>query len=142
MRRLTRFVAVALALAAAYLLAWPTPIDPVAWAALHDAGYAGAFAVNSRLRQLSHLSLDADSGPEHVVVREEGGRTWVYAALASGRIVRMAPDGSARELVAATGGRPLGFDFDAEGALIVADPMWGEHGGLLRVSGRGEAARV
>ena len=141
-RKVLSIVAVLIALAAAFLLLWPTPVSPVAWHAPVDSGYSGAFAANDRMKTLQHLSLEGDEGPEHVVVRDEDGQTWVYVALGSGRIVRMHPDGSAREVVVSTGGRPLGFDFDASGALIVADAMWGAHGGLLRVTGRGEAARI
>ena len=141
-RKVLSIVAVLIALAAAFLLLWPTPVSPVAWHAPVDAGYSGAFAANDRMKTLQHLSLDGDEGPEHVVVRDEDGQTWVYVALGSGRIVRMHPDGSAREVVVSTGGRPLGFDFDASGALIIADAMWGAHGGLLRVTGRGDAARI
>jgi sugar lactone lactonase YvrE len=57
---------------------------------------------------------------------------WLYVAVDSGAIIRLRPDGSAREVVVRTGGRPLGFDFDASGALVIADPMVGKHGGLLR----------
>jgi sugar lactone lactonase YvrE len=142
MRKALSIAAILIVLAAAYLLLWPTPVAPVAWSAPVDAGYTGVFAPNDRLKSLQHLPLDGDEGPEHIVVRDEDGQTWVYAALGSGRIVRMHPDGSAREVVVRTGGRPLGFDFDADGALIIADPMWGAHGGLLRVTGRGDAARV
>jgi sugar lactone lactonase YvrE len=56
-----------------------------------------------------------------VVLRD--GR--LYAAVASGRILRMNPDGSAAEVVADTGGRVLGFDFDADGRLIAADAVKG-----------------
>jgi len=49
----------------------------------------------------------------------------LYAAVASGNILRMNPDGSAREVFANTGGRVLGFDFDAAGRLIAADAMRG-----------------
>ena len=91
--------------------------------------------LNFGLAALQALPLDGDSGPEHVVVRAEDGRAWVWAAVTgsdnlSGRIVRMRPDGGGREVVVDTGGRPLGFDFDATGAMIVADPMVGRHGGL------------
>jgi sugar lactone lactonase YvrE len=65
---------------------------------------------------------------------------WLYAAVTSGAIVRMRPDGSEQATVIRTGGRPLGFDFDAQGALIVADPMAGGHGGLWRVTGQGATA--
>jgi sugar lactone lactonase YvrE len=131
-----------LALGVAYLLLWPVPVEPVVWSAPKAPGYAGPHAVNSRLASLRHLDLAGDLGPEHVAVREEAGVPWVWMALASGAIVRMREDGSAREVVVHTGGRPLGFDFDAEGALIVADPMWGRHGGLLRITGRGGAAKI
>jgi sugar lactone lactonase YvrE len=80
-----------------------------------------------------------------VVVREEQGEPWIWMAVAAadqraGRIVRMRPDGRDREVVFASTGRPLGFDFDSAGALIVADPRFGAHGGLLRVTGRGADA--
>ncbi len=142
LRRVFGIAAVLVVPAAAYLLWWPTPITPVAWQAPADAGFSGAFAANDRLSRLEHLALDGDEGPEHVVARVEDGQLWIYMALGSGRIVRMHPDGSARADVVRTGGRPLGFDFDAGGALVIADPMWGTHGGLLRVTGRGMAARI
>jgi sugar lactone lactonase YvrE len=41
-----------------------------------------------------------------------------------------------------TGGRPLGFDFDADGAMVIADPMAGPHGGLLRATGTGANVKV
>lgn len=130
---------------AGYLLAWPIPVHPVVWSAPAAPGYVGPHAVNTRLSALTHLPLGGDVGPEHVVVREEQGEPWIWMAVAAadqraGRIVRMRPDGRDREVVFASTGRPLGFDFDRSGALIVADPMYGAHGGLLRVTGRGADA--
>ena len=49
----------------------------------------------------------------------------LYAGMASGNIVRMNPDGSAQEVFVNTGGRVLGFDFDAAGRLIAADAVKG-----------------
>lgn len=118
----------------AYLLLWPVPIAPMAWNAPEDAGYSGAFERNERLAALQHLSLGDDEGPEHVMVRDG----WVYAAVASGAILRMKPDGSAREVAVNTGGRPLGFDFDARGGLVVADAMKG----LLRVTELGPKPKI
>ncbi|MGZ5267331.1 MAG: SMP-30/gluconolactonase/LRE family protein [Caldimonas sp.] len=126
---------------AAYLLMWPVPVQPVAWVAPKAPGYEPPHAANTRLAGLQGIALEGDEGPEHIVVRDG----WVYAAVASGAIVRMRPDGSAREIVVNTGGRPLGFDFDAQGAMIIADPMAGAHGGLLRAdlsSGVGKDAKV
>ena len=127
-----------LVLVIAYLLFWPVPIAPVVWNAAPAPGYVGPHAVNQKLAGLQAIDLGVDSGPEHIVVRDG----WVYAAVSSGSIVRMRPDGSGREIVVSTGGRPLGFDFDAQGALLVADPEYGAHGGLLRVTGTGTAAKI
>jgi sugar lactone lactonase YvrE len=49
----------------------------------------------------------------------------IYTAVSSGRILRMAADGSQQEVFAETGGRALGLDFDAQGRMIVADAMLG-----------------
>ncbi len=43
----------------------------------------------------------------------------------NGDILRMDPDGAKQEVFANTGGRVLGFDFDAGGRMIAADPMKG-----------------
>jgi len=67
------------------------------------------------------MPLGGEEGPEHVVVRGSE----LFVAVASGKILRMAPDGTAREVYADTGGRVLGFDFDSAGNLIAADAMKG-----------------
>ena len=43
----------------------------------------------------------------------------------SGNLLRMEPDGGKQEVFANTGGRVLGFDFDAQGRMIAADAMKG-----------------
>ncbi len=138
MRKILLGLAAAAVLLLAYLLCWPVPVRPVAWNAPPAPGYTGPHAANTRLAALQHLPLGGDTGPEHVVAREG----WLYVAVASGAIVRMRPDGSAREVVVHTGGRPLGFDFDASGALLIADPMAGKHGGLFRATGHGAQAKL
>jgi len=120
-----RFVYALLALVAAlaaYLTFWPVPVEPVAWAAPPDPGYRGPHAPNQRLAGLKLITLAGETGPEHVVLGRDGK---LYAAVASGRVLRMNPDGSAQEVYASTGGRVLGFDFDAEGRLIAADAVKG-----------------
>lgn len=116
--------ALALGVAAllAYLCLWPVPVQPVAWQSPAAPGYVGAHAVNQRLAGLQLISLGGDVGPEHVVLARDGK---LYAAVASGNILRMDPDGSAREVFVNTGGRVLGFDFDAAGNLIAADAIKG-----------------
>lgn len=128
MRKLFTALGLVVVALAAYLLLWPVPVQPVAWSAPRSPGYVSPHALNTRLAGLHPIDLGADEGPEHIIVRDG----WVYAAVASGAIVRMRPDGSAKAVVVNTGGRPLGFDFDAQGAMVIADPMAGEHGGLFR----------
>ncbi len=112
---------------AAYLSLWPVPVQPVSWKAPVAPGYKGIHAPNKRLAGLQIIPLGAEEGPEHVVLARDGK---LYAAVASGNILRMNPDGSAQEVFANTGGRVLGFDFDAAGYLIAADAIKG----LLSIS--------
>ena len=66
--------------------------------------------------------IGSETGPEHLAFGKDGK---LYAAVASGTILRMNADGSGRESFVNTGGRVLGFDFDAQGHLIAADAMRG-----------------
>lgn len=126
MKRSTRNVAAALgavlAVLVAYLLLWPVPVAPVGWQAPVAPGYVGPHAPNTRLHDLRTIDIGAEVGPEHIVLGPDGK---LYAAVVSGNILRMAPDGSGREVFASTGGRVLGFDFDAQGRLIAADAIKG-----------------
>jgi sugar lactone lactonase YvrE len=70
------------------------------------------------------------SGPEDVLVAPDGA---VLTGVADGRIQRLRPDGSAVEVVADTGGRPLGLEWLPDGALLVCDARRG----LLRVGDDG-----
>ena len=73
------------------------------------------------------ISLGTEEGPEHIAIGKDGK---LYTTVASGNILRMNPDGSAQEVFVNTGGRVLGFDFDADGNLIAADAVKG----LLSIS--------
>ncbi len=119
-------VAIVVALVA-YLCLWPVPIEPVVWGAPKEPGYVKPHAVNSKLANLKMISLGNEEGPEHIVLAKDGK---LYATVASGNILRMNPDGSAQEVFVNTGGRVLGFDFDAAGNLIAADV----NKGLLSIS--------
>jgi sugar lactone lactonase YvrE len=112
----------------AYLTLWPVPAKPVAWDAPTAPGYTGAFAANSRLAGLQAIAIGAEHGPEHIALGPDGK---LYAAMTSGNLVRMEPDGAGQVVFANTGGRVLGFDFDASGRMIAADAMKG----LLAVTG-------
>ena len=122
MKRLFGFALLALSAAVAYLLLWPVPISPVAYTLPPAPGYAGVHAANTRLANLKMIDLRDEVGPEHIIIGPDGK---LYTTVASGNILRMAPDGSAQEVFAKTGGRVLGFDFDAQGNLIAADAVRG-----------------
>ncbi|MBM4361192.1 MAG: SMP-30/gluconolactonase/LRE family protein [Deltaproteobacteria bacterium] len=114
--------------AASYLAFAPTPVDPIAWEAPGNPGLTGAFAPNDRLAAAVMLALpEGLSGPEDVAVDDRGR---IHTATAEGKIVRFRPDRTGPEVLATTGGRPLGLDFDASGNLMVADA----ERGLLSVS--------
>ncbi len=127
MKKFFTGLALVIAALAAYLCLWPVPIEPVSWEAPMPPGYTGAFAVNNKLAGLTLIPLGTEEGPEHIVLAKDGK---LYTTVASGNIIRMNPDGSAQEVFANTGGRVLGFDFDASGNLIAADAVKG----LLSIS--------
>lgn len=107
---------------AAYLCLWPVPIHAVRWHPAPAPGYAGPYAPNTKLANARAIDLHGESGPEHVLV---GPGDAVYVGVASGRILRLSPDGVTQQVFADTGGRPLGMAFDAAGNLIVADATKG-----------------
>ncbi len=71
------------------------------------------------------IDLGGEVGPEHIAIGPDGK---LYAAMESGNLLRMDPDGGKQEVFANTGGRVLGFDFDAQGRLIAADAYQGPAG--------------
>jgi sugar lactone lactonase YvrE len=124
-----------LAAALAYLFLWPVPAEPVPWSPQAAPGYVGAHAPNTRLAGLQKIGIGNERGPEHLAVGPDGK---LYAAVTSGKILRMAPDGGGSEVFASTGGRVLGFDFDAQGRLIAADAMKG----LLAIAPDGKTTEL
>jgi sugar lactone lactonase YvrE len=118
--------------AVAYLCFWPVGAEPRSWPAPIPPGYTGAHAQNTRLAGLRTIDIGSEFGPEHIVIGPDGK---LYAAMTSGSLLRMDPDGGKREVFANTGGRVLGFDFDAQGRMIAADAMKG----LLAIGADGRA---
>ncbi len=119
---------------AGYLALWPTGVEPVAWNAPRDQGYAGAYEVNRKLSELTQLRLQpGQDGPEHITVHQGA----LYTGLSNGDVIRMGLDGQFQSLVINTGGRPLGIDFDSQGRMLVADAF----AGLIRVTQQGMQAR-
>ncbi|MEO6082123.1 MAG: SMP-30/gluconolactonase/LRE family protein [Umezawaea sp.] len=61
-------------------------------------------------------------GPEDVVVDGEGR---IYTGVDDGRILRISPDGERVDVIADTGGRPLGLELYGEDELLVCDARAG-----------------
>ena len=116
--------------ALAWLATWPVPIEPVAWEAPPAPPLEGPYAVNDRLAAVRHVGRGVGAGPEDVAVTGDGT---VYVGYEDGRIVRFRPGRSGPQLVANTGGRPLGLEFDPAGRLVVCDG----YRGLLRLGADG-----
>lgn len=105
-----------------YSLSWPVPIEPESWNAPSAPGYTSHHAVNQRLGQLNQIDLQGYEGPEHVAISPSGQ---LYISVVDGSLLRLNADGSALEVFVNTGGRILGFDFDASGNIIAADALKG-----------------
>lgn len=114
-------------LALGYLLLWPVPIAPAVWDASDNAGYVGDYAPNQDLTNLSLIELAPHHGPEDIVVLPDGR---LLTATQEGYILSVNPDTGAVDVLADTGGVPLGLEMDpTSGRLIVADA----HKGLVSV---------
>lgn len=122
LRKAAGVVAFVLAGLVAYICLWPVPAEPVSWSAPVPPGFTGAFAPNTRLAGLRMIDIGKEVGPEHIAMGRDGK---LYVAMLSGNLIRMEPDGTKQEVFGNTGGRVLGFDFDAQGRMIAADAMKG-----------------
>jgi sugar lactone lactonase YvrE len=147
MRYVLSGVAFLLILAAAYIFFWPVRIEPVAVNEGPNPGFVDRFSPNVALRNVSWLNGPLGKGPEDVTVKDG----YAYSGLEDGRIVRVRIDGlgpngpqpiqpvipgtgpvpdtttgaPVGEVVANTGGRPLGLQFDPFGNIVVADAKRG-----------------
>lgn len=117
----------ALGVLAAYLLLWPTPIDPARWAPPEAPDLVGVYAPNDALSRVERIPVGF--APESVAVGSFGE---IACGLEDGSIVRWSDESS--ETIARIGGRPLGMRYDAAGRLVVCDLA----GRLLSISESGE----
>jgi sugar lactone lactonase YvrE len=106
-------------------------IQPLTWEPPPAPKLEGTWERNMALASLETLPVPG-VGPEDIAVDAEGR---YLTGLADGRICRVSDDARHLEIVADTGGRPLGIEHRADGQLIVCDARRG----LLRVDpGTGE----
>lgn len=104
-----------------YILMAPVPVDPVAYYPPKDQGLTGAFEPTGSLSGARAVALPAGQvGPEDLAVLPDGR---IYTADQAGNLYLS--DGRHVTLVAALGGRPLGLDLGADGALYIADSFRG-----------------
>lgn len=121
-RKLFLIVVILIVVVLVYLLTWPVPVEPVAWAPPAAPALEGVYAKNTKLAAIERLHLPSGFGPEDVAIDSEDR---IYCGVADGRIMRFQADGTRPEVFANTQGRPLGVVFDSGGNLIVADAIKG-----------------
>ncbi|WP_028009272.1 SMP-30/gluconolactonase/LRE family protein [Solimonas flava] len=135
-RRFGLILALCAALLALYLAFWPVPIRPVAWQAPLPPP-TEQYPQNGRLRDLERLADGVGVGPEGLAIDTQGR---LYAGYEDGRVMRFDLNGEHGEVLADTGGRPLGISVGAKG-VFVADAMRGllqiEDGGAVKVLSTG-----
>jgi sugar lactone lactonase YvrE len=117
-------------------------IAPLTWAPPTSPGLTGPWEPNHALAGLELLPVPG-TGPEDVAVLPEGD---LVTGLDDGRICRLSPDGGRIQVIADTGGRPLGIEVrddgtlavcDAKRGLLLVDPGTGTHEVLVdEVDGR------
>ena len=123
-----------LILAMLYLLLWPVPVDPVAWAAPADQGLVDPFGPDERLGRARSLDLGGEHGPEDITAGHDGR---LYATVAGGKLVQIDSYGKV-SVFADVGGRALGIETDRDGSMLVANAYIG----LQRVSADGSVETV
>jgi len=73
-----------------YLIAWPVPIDPVAWQPHPAPQLEGQYAINDYLAAVDIIGKDEGIGPEDVDVDDEGR---IYGEYLDRRINRVSANG-------------------------------------------------
>lgn len=116
-----------------YLLAWPVPIDPIAWNAPVDHGLIDPFAPNDLLEAATAIDLGEHEGPEDATLGHDDS---VYVTTDGGLVLRVR--NRRFEVFANVGGRPLGIEVDTDGSLIIANAYLG----LQRVDMRGNVTNI
>ncbi|RQO47526.1 SMP-30/gluconolactonase/LRE family protein [Pseudomonas sp. KBW05] len=122
-RKLRHLLFVLLLAVVAFLLLMPTKVQPVNWAPPKAPSMThGPYADNQRLKGVEKTGAQGIAGPEALVLDAEG---FLLSGLHDGRIIRTAPGSDTLEVLANTGGRPLGLTLHPDGRLIIADGIKG-----------------
>ena len=114
-----------------YLLFFPVQVEPTAWRPPRAPALEGKYEVNNQLAKVLVLYDGQCEACEDVAVDSQGR---LYGSSASGEIIRFDGRKEAPQVIANTGGRPLGMHFDFLGNLLVADA----DKGLLSIAPNGE----
>ena len=130
MRRALGVVFVVFLALLGYLLLAPSPLEPRAWQPPPGVPMTGAFALNDRLEHVEWWAKQL-TGPEAIAIDAKGR---LVTGLLDGRVVRLSVGGDQAEVLANTGGRPLGLRYHPDGRLIICDA----HKGLLALDEAGE----
>lgn len=121
MKKLKFILGILLLTAIAYLGFYPITLDPVARKAPPYPGLTGVYQPNNKLANTTLISLPS-AGPESIVRHPQGH---FFTGLANGDIVRFNATGGEQNIIANTGGRPLGMKIAPSGELIIADQIKG-----------------
>ncbi len=106
----------------AFLLLMPTRVEPVAWKPQTAPSLTnGIYAENQKLKGVAQVGPSDIEGPEALLLEGE----FLITGLHDGRLIRSSLDGQERQVLADTGGRPLGLARHPNGLLVIADGVKG-----------------
>jgi len=100
----------------------PGHLDPQAWQPSRAPEAQGFYARNTILRSMRRVDTPGGSGPESLVVDDQG---YVYTGYLNGDLTRLDVNTGAHVRLINTGGRPLGLCRAQDGGLIIADAIKG-----------------
>jgi sugar lactone lactonase YvrE len=107
---------------AAFLLLMPTKVRPVAWNPPPAPSLtSGVYVDNQRLNDVEQVGAGNLEGPEALLLEDNA----LITGLHEGRLIRTSLDGKTTQVLADTGGRPLGLARHPNGLLVIADGVKG-----------------
>ncbi|MCA4963520.1 SMP-30/gluconolactonase/LRE family protein [Pseudomonas sp. Y24-6] len=120
--RFRHVVLLVLVVIAAFLLLMPTKVQPVAWNPPPAPSLtSGVYADNQRLKDVEPVGAGNLEGPEALLLEDSA----LITGLHDGRLIRTSLDGKFTQVLADTGGRPLGLARHPNGLLVIADGVKG-----------------